>query len=367
MNFRVIVFLAIILGTIPLHARPKTDVIVMKNGDQITCEVKGLTSNTLYISVDYILNTLSVDWTKVNYIDSKQLFVVTTEGGTVYTGTLSMPETPAGRPLEIKLEETPEKVAETPEKLAETPQNVTLQRNDVTRVDQTSSNFWQRWNGQLGTGFTYSKGNESSQYNLNSSLGYVAPRWSAGANYSSNLTSSTGSSASTRNQLNLQGQKLLRWNNWYYIGLVGFLQSSVQGIQGQATFGGGIGRNIKNTGSNFFTVYGGVAFQQISYSESVLPSTTQQVATGLVGTQLRFFRFDKTTLTTSANVLPSFSQPGRVQFNLNTAYYVKIWGKLNWNVTFYGNWDNQPPPGFAKSDYGTTSGINISFGNPLQR
>jgi hypothetical protein len=356
MNNRVILFLTIILATVPLHARPKTDVIVMKNGDTITCEVKALSSNTLYIGVDYILNTLSVDWTKVDHIDSKQLFLVKTEDGTIYTGTLSVPETPAGRPKEIEVADPA-----TPET------KVTLARNQIARMDQTSESFLQRWNGQLGTGFSYSKGNESSQYNLNSSLGYVAPRWSAGVNYNSNLTASTGSSASTRNQLNFNGQKLSRWNNWYYVGLLGYLQSSVQGIQGQGTFGGGIGRNIKNTGSNFFTVYGGAAFQRISYSESVLPSTTQQVATGLVGTQLRFFRFDKTTLTTSANVLPSFSQPGRVQFNLNTAYYVKIWGKLNWNVTFYGNWDNQPPPGFAHSDYGTTSGINISFGNPLQR
>jgi hypothetical protein len=44
-------------GGTPLHAREKSDVIVMKNGDKITCEVKGLASDTLYISVDYILNT----------------------------------------------------------------------------------------------------------------------------------------------------------------------------------------------------------------------------------------------------------------------------------------------------------------------
>jgi hypothetical protein len=109
MNFKLTLSLTTILAVIPLQAREKSDVIVMKNGDKITCEVKGLSSNTLYISVDYILNTLSVDWTKVDHIDSKQPFLVKTQDGTVYTGMLSTPETPARRPLENEILEAPEK------------------------------------------------------------------------------------------------------------------------------------------------------------------------------------------------------------------------------------------------------------------
>lgn len=353
MNRKMMFLLAVICAVTPLHAREKSDVIVMKNGDKITCEVKGLNSDTLYISVDYILNTLSVDWNRVDHIESKQLFLVRTQDGTVYTGTISTPEAPSGRPVEIEISETPEKT-------------ITLERKRIVRVDETAASFWQRWNGQLGSGSSYTKGNESSQYNLNSSIGYVAPLWSAGASYNSNLTSSSHVSVSTRNDVSLQGQRLLRWNNWYYTGVIDLLQSSVQGIQLQNTFGGGIGRNIVNTGSTFFTVYGGFAWQRINYNQAVPPASTQQVTTGLVGTQVRLFRFDRTTLSVSANVLPALSQPGRVHFNLNTSYYVKLWGKLNWNFTVYGNWDNQPPPGFSTSDYGTTSGLSISFGNPLQ-
>ena len=92
MNLRTIFLFAALLAVAPLPAREKSDVIVMKNGDKITCEVKGLSSNTLYISVDYILNTLSVDWTKVDHIESKQLFLIRTQdangvhGSTLDTG-----------------------------------------------------------------------------------------------------------------------------------------------------------------------------------------------------------------------------------------------------------------------------------------
>ena len=350
MNLRMISLFAALLAASPLWARQKADVIVMKNGDKITCEVKGLRSNTLFISVDYILNTLSVDWTKVDHIDSKQLFIVRTQDGTVYTGALSAPETPAARPLQIVVLESPEK-------------KVTLERKDVALADQTSTNFWQRLNGQVGLGFTHTKGNESSQYNLNSDINYVEQRWSASASYSSNLASNTGANVSTRNELFVSGQKLLRWNNWYYTGVADFLQSSVLGVQLQSSFGGGLGRNIKNTGATYFTVYGGFAFQQINYQQTLLPSRSQQLAAGLLGTELKLFRFNQTTLSFNANVLPALSDPGRVQLNMNTSYYVKLWGKLNCNFTFYGNWDNRPPPGFATSDYGASSGLSISFGN----
>jgi hypothetical protein len=46
-------------------------------------------------------------------------------------------------------------------------------------------------------------------------------------------------------------------------------------------------------------------------------------------------------------LLHALSDPDRVHFNLNTSYYVKLWRKLTWNITFYGNWDNHPPPGFS--------------------
>jgi hypothetical protein len=56
------------------------------------------------------------------------------------------------------------------------------------------------------------------------------------------------------------------------------------------------------------------------------------------------------------------SDPGRVRFNTNASYYIKIVSNLKWNLSFYGNWDNRPPPGFAGSDYGTSSGLSWTFG-----
>jgi hypothetical protein len=42
----------------------------MKNGDCMTCEVKGLDSGVLYVSFDYIHGTTSVQWSKVAHLES---------------------------------------------------------------------------------------------------------------------------------------------------------------------------------------------------------------------------------------------------------------------------------------------------------
>lgn len=351
MNIRICcLLLSGFLGASLLSAREKTDVIMMKNGDRVTCEIKGLDSDTLYISVDYILSTLSVNWAKVDHVESKQLFIVKTQDGMVYSGTLSTPPTTGGRPIHIEILEPPA-------------EKVGIEKSQIIKMDETSTNFWQRFNGDIGTGVSYSKGNQSTQYSLNSDIAYPRERWSVGASYNSTLTSSTGTSASLRNELNFNGQRLLKWNNWYYTGIVNFLQSTEQGIQLQTGLGGGIGRFVANNNHAKISLIGGFAWQRINYQQRILTAATQDVDSALLGAEVKLFYFNKTRLGVTTYLLPALSEPGRVHYSLNTSYYVKLWSNLTWNISFYGNWDNRPPPGFSGSDYGTTSGFSWTFGN----
>jgi hypothetical protein len=141
-----------------------------------------------------------------------------------------------------------------------------------------------------------------------------------------------------------------------------FLQSSEQGIALQSTLGGGLGRYLKDSNRTTMAVFGGVAWQNTNYKQSIIPVGNQNVASGLIYAEARLFRFSKTNLALTAAFLPAFSDPGRVRFDTNASYYIKIFSNLKWNVSFYGNWDNRPPPGFSGSDYGTSSGLSWTFG-----
>ena len=345
---RLIPGLVLLCLTTQLFARDKTDVLVMKNGDRITCEVKGLDAGVLYISIDYVDGTTSVDWSKVAKLESKQLFVVKTEDGSVYTGELRTEETAANRPVQIKV------------LLAE--QEQVVNRSQVIRMVATSDKFWERFNGDVNFGVIYSKGNESTQFTLGSNTVYVRERWNAGYDFDSNLSSTSGVNTSTRNSLALTAFHLLPPKNWLCGGVGGFLQSSEQSISLQTLVGGGIGRYLKNTNRANLMVLGGVAWQDTKYEPTKVPIAREQEAAALIYAKASFFRFSKTHFDGTAIILPALSDPGRIRFDTNLTYYLKIFGNLDWNLSFYGNWDNQPPPGLNSSDYGTSSGLNWSFG-----
>ncbi len=349
MNFRAGIICVLLLAA-PALARESTDVIVMRNGDHLTGEIKGLNQGVLYISMKYILGTSDVQWSQVDHIESNQLFLVKTEEGVVYTGTLSTADVEKGRPMTIEVMEA-------------SARRVNLERAKVIQMDTTSEHFWERFNGSINSGISYSKGNQSTQYNLSSDVVYPRERWQAGASYNSALSTSTGVTATTRNQLTLETQHLMRWNNWFYAGTASFLQSSEQSIDLQNSFGGGVGRLLSNTNHAKIYVLGGFGWQRTQYAPNLAVSNPQEVFTGLVAAGVRLFRFNKTTLDTTITLLPAITQPGRLYTNLNTTYYIKLSGALSWNVSFYGNWDNQPPPTFSGSDYGTSSGLSITFGN----
>ena len=349
MNIRTIILCFALSCSLQAGARDKTDTLIMNNGDQMTCEIKGLDAGVLYVSFDYIDGTASVDWSKVAHLESKQLFIVTTQNGTVYTGTLRTPDTEAGRPVKIEV-------------VKESEQEIAINRAQVVRMVETSTSFWRRFSGELSFGTIYSKGNQSTQYSLGSQTAYIRERWRAYANIESSLSSSTGTTVSTRNLLNFGVIRLLPWNQWFYSGLGGFLQSSEQGITLQSTAGGGVGRYLKNTNRMSVSLLGGAAWQNTHYKTTTVPLGKQNVLSGLVHSEVRFFKFSRTNLNLTATLLPGLSDPGRVRFNTDAAYYVKLFSNLKWNISFYGNWDNRPPPGFSGSDYGTSSGVSWTFG-----
>jgi hypothetical protein len=125
MNIRAAVLISMLLIATPFFAREKSDVLVMKNGDRMTCEIKGLEAGVLYVSLDYILGTSSVQWAKVDYLESSQLFIVKTEDGLVYTGALSSSRVARDRPVKIEVVVSPEST-------------VAIDQKQVVAMEQTS-------------------------------------------------------------------------------------------------------------------------------------------------------------------------------------------------------------------------------------
>jgi putative salt-induced outer membrane protein YdiY len=350
MTLRAVIFCSILLFSVPLFAQKNTDVIVMKNGDRLTCEIKGLSAGVLSVKLSYVDGTIGVQWSQIEHLESTKLFRVKTESGVVYTGKISTTGESEDPPITIELAKT-------------TGKEVEVEQAKIIQMSQSSESFWRRFDGAVNTGLLYSKGNESVQYNVSSQVAYTRERWSSQLNFNSSFASSSGSGITSRNQIDINTTRLLRWNNWFYAGNASFLQSSVQEIDLQTTLAGGIGRYLKNTNRASISVLGGFGWQNVGYGETLADQGTENTAVGFVATQIKAFKFKKTNLDITASLIPAITDAGRVHFNTNAAYYVKIVSDLSWNFSFYGSWDTRPPATLPKSDYGTSSGLSWTFGN----
>jgi hypothetical protein len=154
---------------------------------RFTCEIKETTGRA-HTSLDYVDGTISVQWSKVARLESNQLFLVQTQGGSIYTASLKTPETPADEPVKIEVVEAPAK-------------EVVLARSEIVGLGQTSEAFWHRFSVSLSSGLNFSKSNNTTQYNFSSEVRYTRARWGAKADFSSALSDSNGAARSTWNQL----------------------------------------------------------------------------------------------------------------------------------------------------------------------
>ncbi len=122
------------VGT-PLLARDKTDVVILKNGDHVTGEIKSLARGKMSLSTDS-MGTVQIEWEDVERVTSQWVFEVETETGLRTFGSLS----PAAEPetMEISREGT----------------RNTLHQTSVVRLTQMEAGYLARIEGYLDMGFT---------------------------------------------------------------------------------------------------------------------------------------------------------------------------------------------------------------------
>src|SRR5277367_4985446 len=63
------------------EAKQKDDVVVMKNGDKFTGEIKKLENGVLYFKAAYMVDSVQLDWAREDHVESKdQYYVFLTNG-----------------------------------------------------------------------------------------------------------------------------------------------------------------------------------------------------------------------------------------------------------------------------------------------
>src|SRR5262249_50035658 len=143
----------------------------LRNGDQLTCEIKNLQQARLSISTDP-LGSASVHWGEVLGVASPRDFEITLSSGDRYYGSLGR-TTVAG---EAALMDGGTTIT-----------SVSL--GDVTTVVPIGSRFWSRMDGNVDVGFSLAQANLETHLTLNGSTTYRSSKSRIASSLASQLTS----------------------------------------------------------------------------------------------------------------------------------------------------------------------------------
>ena len=339
-----IIFLNLLLAVTAL-AKNVDDVVVLKNGDRLTGEIKGLQRGELRVKSDYMAEAVRLDWTKVERLESKSTFMIWLVDGKLVTDVMRL--------LPTNSYELPNFI------IGSSDQTIKVPQLDVIRITPADRRFWKRLEGSIDFGFSFTSGNDQYQTQLSATTTYRTGDHSFTTSIDSAFSGQTEGTSLTRNQFNFDYRKQLN-ERWYVGGLVGLLRSDQQSLNLRTSVGGLIGRNLKQTEHTRLSVYGGIVGTRENYSESIgTPRTTN--ADGIAGADFATFRFSSVDIRSRFSLFPSLTTPGRTRLQTTSDLQIKIVKDLWWGFHVYENYDSKPPVRADKNDLGVSTSLGWKF------
>jgi putative salt-induced outer membrane protein YdiY len=321
------------------------DVIIMKNGDHLTGEVKKLEGGVLYIETDYFSGSVGVDWSLVDKVETIAQFQVTLANGERMAGVIA--KAPAKEPSEKDFSVREAGV----EKAAAS--------TDVVNIESQKPTFWRQLKGAIDFGYSFTSGNNQSSLSSEANATYTATKWAAGVAYNSSFSGQSGGRTTNIFEVQSFGMRFLTRNS-LLIGLSDFLHSSQQDLNLRTTLGGGYGRYIKRTNQNVLRWLAGADYTRATY-QSTVGQPVQQNAEMLLGLQYENFYFARYTLQSQLLIFPGLTDWGRVRLTTNDTFSIKLSNNFYWNFSFWDNFDSRPPFNFSKNATGLSTGLGWTF------
>jgi hypothetical protein len=326
----------------PAAARDKTDVVQMRNGDRITCEIKNLERGRLKVSTDS-MGTLYIEWKDIARVTSTELYVIELEDGTRVDGTLA--ESAGDHALLVGGENGAREL-----------DMATVVWMDPLKLD---ARVIKRWDGSVSAGFDTTKANKDTSL----SASFDARR--RAEDYLLNFAGSVYSRSQEETDDSLRANfsavyKGLLEDRWYWAGLGSVERNDELGIDLRTLGGAGYGRFLVQSGRSLWSATGGLVVVNEQRAGSQDADTNLEA---LLNTAFEFFTYDtpKTTLITGITIYPSITDSGRWRSDLNVSLRQELITDLFVELEVYDSYDSKPPEEGTKNDYGVVTSLGYTF------
>ena len=333
-------------GCLQAYAREKSDLLVLKNGNNVHGEIIKLHRGLLTFKTDS-MGTLEIKWGDIERISSKFQFAVEDTGGRIFVGTLQIAEGP--RSINV--------VGRRPAR--------NLNHISIVEIREARQDLWQRFSGAVGLGYTFTRASERRQFTLNSDLKYRAERYEGILSFDSILSSTKKPddvervSDIDRKVLAFGGNRNLT-GKWLVFSQGRYEHNLELELNSRWSFLGGPQYIARRTDRSEFALRGGLSYTHERYFDEERVNNAEVVA----GANLQFYKLytPKVDLIVDFLSLPNLTTGGRIRLELDTKVRLEVLSDLFVNFSFYDSFDSKPPSALAtKNDYGFVTGISWSF------
>lgn len=338
-------FCAFILLASPAYAQ-RRDVVVMKNGDRISGEIKRIERGQLYIETPYAVDSIPVDWLQVERVESSARYRIELDDGKILTGVITKAPT----------QESPSEDFQ----ISDVGKETRLQASRVIGLQSQKASFWRQLKGSVDYGFSYNSGSQQKQSNLNASTSYFARKFQVTVDLNSTFVGSGQSGRTNRQDIKISSQLYLSRHS--YVGsLTEFLTSNQQSLNLRATFGGGYGRYIVRNNRTQLAWMGGLVFNKEFYDPSSGLKPEQKNVEGLLGLDYDWFRFNRAEVQINYQLFPGISDTGRIRSSLNASLSIKLAHDFYLKFSLWDTFDSKPPVSARKNELGTSTTFGWKF------
>jgi hypothetical protein len=334
-----IVLAGLLLATVPSHAA-KTDIVILRNGDHITGEIKKLTYGRMEFNTDDMDNVY-IEWDKIHHITSSNRFEIIDTYGVKRFGSLGRTDIPS------------QVVVVT------TAASDTIPLIDIVRMTWIKSGAIERIKGDVSVGFSYTRATETAEFTLGGKTDYRSDRWRSSLNYSVYITEQADTKTSRYN-VAYSADRFLR-KRWTAGGAVQAEHNEELGLdlRGSVTASGSrFVIETRNTSVNFSL---GISGTRETFMES--DSVSYNVEMPLTIRYVRYtFHNPESDVRLEGSVYPNLTTSGRYRAAVDCDLNYEVLSDFFVVIGFYYDYDNKPPAGAASDDYRFSTSLKFSFG-----
>ncbi len=342
-RFSAVLSFAIILLCLPAQAK-RNDLVIMKNGDRLTGEVKKLEHGVLYVDLAYVSGSIGVDWLQVERVESSGGFQVVLKDGERVAGTIE--------------KNTPTEATDKDFAIHAAQGEVRAAAPDVVTVESQKRGFWRQLTGAIDLGYNFSSGNNQTSLSANANANYLSTKWLLGNSVDSSFSGQSGGSKSNLLEVQTIDGRFLNRSS-ILMGIGDFLHSSQQDLSLRTTLGGGYGRFLIRSNHNTLVWLGGVVYTHENFASTDQPAS--QNVEALLGVQYTMFHFDRYNLQSQALIYPGLTDAGRIRVTGKTTFSLKLVNNFHIDFSFLDNFDSSPPFNAKRNELGVSNTLGWTF------